>query len=64
MTIKRSEYPKKMRRKIKELDVDFIGEQNKPLTKKEQLEISVFIQNLKKERRNKNIILKNEKQLV
>ena len=43
-----------MKHKIKELDVDFIGEQNQPLTKEEQLEISIFIQKLKKERRNKN----------
>ena len=52
-----------MKHNIKELDVDFIGEQNRPLTKEEQIEISVFIQNLNKERMNKNnsIIRKKEK---
>lgn len=36
-----------MKRKIQELDVDLIGDQNRPLTKEEQLEISAFIQKLK-----------------
>jgi hypothetical protein len=55
-----------MKHKIKELDVDFIGEQNQPLTKEEQLEISVFIQKLKNERKYKNnsIIRKKEKQFA
>ena len=55
-----------MRHKTKELDVDFIGEQNQPLTKEEQLKISAFIQKLKKERKNKNKggVQKKEKQLV
>ena len=35
-----------MKNKSKELDVDFIGGQNKPLTKGEQLSISVFIKQL------------------
>lgn len=43
-----------MKRRTKELDVDFIGEQNRPLTKEEQLEISAFIQKQKQERLNKN----------
>jgi len=43
-----------MKRNIIELDVDFIGEQNQPMTRKEQTEISVFIKNLKKERKIKN----------
>ena len=52
--------------KKKELDVDFIGEQNHPLTKEEQLEISAFIQKLKASRRpvNKGRIRIGEKQLV
>ena len=55
-----------MKRKIKigELDVDFIGEQNQPLTKEEQLEISVFIKKLKKERSNtKNDLLQKKEKL-
>jgi len=50
----------------KELDVDFIGEQNQPLTKEEQLEISAFIQKLKEERKSQNKVVtrKKEKQLV
>ena len=39
--------------KNKELDVDFIGAQDKPLTKEEQLAISAFIKQLK-EKQNKN----------
>ena len=52
--------------KKQELDVDFIGEQNRPLTKEEQLEISAFIQKLKASRKqvNKGRIRKGEKQLV
>ena len=55
-----------MKHNTKELDVDFIGEQNRPLTKEELLKISVFIQKLKKERVNKKnaLIRKEEKQLV
>lgn len=44
-----------MKNKAKELDVDFIGGQNKPLTKEEQLSISAFIKKLKEKR------LKSEK---
>jgi len=47
-----------MRNKIKELDIDFIGEQDKPLTKEEALEISNFIKQLKEKR------LKAEKRKV
>lgn len=36
-----------MKNKSKELDVGFIGGQNKPLTKEEQLSISAFIKELK-----------------
>ncbi len=41
-----------MKNKSKELDVDFIGGQNKPLTKEEQLSISAFIKELKEKRLN------------
>lgn len=41
----------KYKNKIQELDVGFIGEQNRPLTKEEQLEISAFIQKLKTNRK-------------
>ncbi|WP_165813726.1 hypothetical protein [Terrimonas sp.] len=55
-----------MKNKTKELDVDFIGGQSKPLTKEEQLAISAFIKKLKEKRsrtkkRKKN---KSEKQLT
>ena len=36
-----------MKNRTKELDVDYIGEQNKVLTKEEQLAISAFIKKLK-----------------
>ncbi|MFN8253746.1 MAG: hypothetical protein U0V75_17875 [Ferruginibacter sp.] len=39
-----------MKSKAKELDVDFIGGQNNPLTKEEQLSISAFIKQLKESR--------------
>lgn len=39
-----------MRNKTKELDVDFIGGQDKPLTKEEAQEISNFIKQLKEKR--------------
>ncbi len=39
-----------MKNKSKELDVDFIGVQSKPLTKEEQLSISAFIRHLKVKR--------------
>jgi len=42
-----------MKNRAKELDVDFIGGQNNPLTKEEQLAISDFIKKLK-DRRTKN----------
>ena len=37
-----------MKKREKELDVDFIGGQNNPLTKEEQLAISAFIKKMKK----------------
>jgi hypothetical protein len=46
-----------MKTKTKELEVDFIGEQDKPLTKEEQFTISVFIKQLN-EKQNKNSKLK------
>lgn len=39
-----------MKNKGKELDVDFIGGQNNPLTKEEQLSISDFIRKQKAKR--------------
>ena len=39
-----------MKSKAKELDVDFIGGQNNPMTKEEQLLISAFIKQLKDNR--------------
>ena len=39
---------------IVELNVDFIGEQNQPLTEEEQHKISAFIQKQKKDRKNTN----------
>jgi hypothetical protein len=39
-----------MKHRTKELDVDFIGGQNNPLTSDEQLAISKFIQELKAKR--------------
>jgi len=55
-----------MRNKVKELDVDFIGGQDKPLTKEEALEISNFIKQLKEKRlkAEKRRIAKTEKQTV
>ena len=43
-----------MKNRVKELDVDFIGGQSAPLTKKEQLTISAFIQQMKDKRRKKS----------
>ena len=55
-----------MKNKSKELDVDFIGGQNKPLTKEEQLSISAFIKELKEKRvkYNKRKSKKLDKQLA
>ena len=39
-----------MKKKAKELDVDFIGGQNHPLTKEELSSISAFIKQLKVQR--------------
>ncbi len=44
-----------MKNKLTELDVDFIGGQDKPLTKEEQLAISAFIKADKEKRRLKEI---------
>ncbi|MEN9447474.1 MAG: hypothetical protein RJA25_764 [Bacteroidota bacterium] len=51
-----------MKNKIKELDVDFIGGQNNPLTQEEQLAISNFIKQLK-ENEAKTFKLKKEASL-
>ena len=40
-----------MKNKNKELDVDFIGGQDKPITKEEELAISAFIRASKDKRR-------------
>ncbi|MDF7819045.1 hypothetical protein P1X15_15615 [Runella sp. MFBS21] len=50
-----------MKRKATELDVDFVGSQNDPLTKEEQLAISTFIKQLKEKNSNKTQI-KSKKQ--
>ena len=42
-----------MSKKIKELDVDFIGEQGAELTSQEKQAISEFIQQQKKKRKRK-----------
>lgn len=42
-----------MKNKTKELDVDFIGGQNNPLTKEEEMAISDFIRADKEKRRLK-----------
>ncbi len=55
-----------MKTKSKELDVDFIGGQDKPLTKEEQSAISAFIKQLK-EKQNKSSkrkSLKTEKEIA
>lgn len=53
-----------MKTKLKELEVDFIGGQDKPLTKEEQLTISAFIKQLKKgqNKNNKPKLWKKDKQ--
>ncbi len=55
-----------MKTKSKELDVDFIGGQDKPLTKEEQLAISTFIKQLKEKQNksSKRMSLKTDKVLV
>ncbi len=55
-----------MKRKTKELDVDFIGSQGKSLTKEEQLSISAFIKKLKEKRNRtaKRKTVKSDKQLT
>jgi len=55
-----------MKNRTKELDVDFIGGQGNPLTKEEQLAISVFIKQLKEKRdkSTKSKPAKIEKQLA
>ncbi|MBX7225485.1 MAG: hypothetical protein K1X55_05610 [Chitinophagales bacterium] len=55
-----------MKTKSKELDVDFIGGQDKPLTKEEQSAITAFIKQLK-EKQNKSgkqKSLKSDKELA
>lgn len=51
-----------MKKKVKELDVDFIGEQNTPLTKEEQLAISVFINKLQRKNKKNKTKQKLDKQ--
>ncbi len=55
-----------MKNHPKELNVDFIGGQNKTLTKEEQLAITAFISKLKEKRTllNKRKQLKTKKQLA
>lgn len=55
-----------MRKKMIELDVDFIGEQEKSLTIKEELAISRFIEQLKEKplKSSERKILKKEKQKI
>jgi len=54
-----------MKKKLKELDVDFIGGQSKSLTKEEELAISSFFKKLKEGRRKTNKLkpVKREKKL-
>ena len=51
-----------MKKKAKELDVDFIGGQNNPLTKEEQLAIGVFLKQLQKKQNKDKIKQKLVKQ--
>ena len=53
-----------MKSKTKELDVDYIGGQGKPLTKEEELAITNFINNLRLKRSKimKRKVSKSEKQ--
>ncbi len=44
-----------MKNKLKELDVDFIGAQQQPITKEEEFAISAFIRNQKEKRRLQTI---------
>ena len=56
-----------MKNKTKELDVDFIGGQNNPLTKEEEVAISNFIRADKEKRRLKELrkkALTKQKQLA
>jgi hypothetical protein len=58
-----------MKNKEKELDVDFIGGQNNPLTKEEEKAISDFIRANKEKRKLKELVKKTtakrkEKQLA
>lgn len=49
-----------MKSKLRELDVDFIGGQNNPLKRQEQISISMFIKKLK-DSRNKRMKRKTAK---
>ena len=51
-----------MKKKSKELNVDFIGGQNDPLTREEQLAISSFLTQIKKKHKKKKVKQKLEKQ--
>ncbi len=50
-----------MKNKLKELDVDFIGGQQKPITKEEEQAISAFILSKKHKSRLKSNLKKNNK---
>jgi hypothetical protein len=49
-----------IKKRVRELDVDFIGGQNNPLTKEEEIAISTFIQKVK-EKKNKSVKRKTAK---
>jgi hypothetical protein len=49
-----------IKKRVRELDVDFIGGQNNPLTKEEEIAISTFIQKLK-EKKHKSVKKKTAK---
>jgi hypothetical protein len=55
-----------MKTKSKELDVDFIGGQDNPLTKEEQLAVSAFIKQLKEKQNksDKRKLVKTDKQIA
>ncbi|MBK7129685.1 MAG: hypothetical protein IPM74_05720 [Crocinitomicaceae bacterium] len=47
-----------MKTKLKKIEVDFIGEQNRPLSEEEQRSISAFIKKLKAKQKDKRKSLK------
>ena len=52
-----------IKKRVRELDVDFIGGQNNPLTKEEEIAISTFIQKLK-EKKHKSVKKKDCKSAI